>query len=268
MGNHLDLVCAMLRSTDEELRETKEHLDLACTKLTNTEDELHNTKEDIDFAWTKLTNTEEELANTKAHLDVACTKLKNTEEELQNTKEQFKVITKKLHERIDALENNLKPYQEPIFIYTWKINGFHRISEQAKTGNVDKIESDPFYTSEGGYKVILRLYPNGYSAGKNAHLSIYLKIMKGDFDPILKWPFAKRVTLTLIDQQENANDTENITATILGNQKQQAWNSRPLGESGVWRGLSNFVSHDVLMKRGYVQDDTIFIQAKFETLAP
>ncbi|XP_068701663.1 TNF receptor-associated factor 4-like [Montipora foliosa] len=242
MGNHLDLVCAKLRSTEEELRET---IDLACTKLTNTEEELRNTKE---------------------HLDVACTKLKNTEEELQNTKEQFKEITKELHERIGALED--KPYQEPIHTYTWKINGFHRILEQAKTGNVDKIESDSFYTSEGGYKVKLRLYPNGYSAGKNTHLSIYLKIMKGGFDPILKWPFAKRVTLTLIDQQENANDRENITATISGNQKQQTWNSRPLGEYGVWNGFSNFVLHDVLMKRGYVQDDTIFIQAKCDTLAP
>ena len=102
MGNHLDLMCTKLRSTEEELQETKDHLDLACTKLTNTEEELHNTKE---------------------HLDLACTKLKNTEEEFLITKEQFKEITKKLHERIDALEN--KPYQEAIYIYTWKINGVH-----------------------------------------------------------------------------------------------------------------------------------------------
>ena len=224
MGNHLDLVCAKLRSTEEELRDTKEHLDLACTKL------------------------------------------KNTEEEMQKTKEQFKEITKKLHERIDALVN--KPYQEPIYIYTWKINGFHRVLEQAKTGKVEKIESDPFYTSEGGYKVRLCLYPNGFSEGKNTHLLIYLRVMKGDFDSILKWPFAKRVTLTLIDQQENANDRKNFTVTILGNQEQHIWNMRPLGEFNSLGGIPQFVSHDVLMKRCYVQDDTIFVQAKFETLAP
>ncbi|XP_068718089.1 TNF receptor-associated factor 4-like [Montipora capricornis] len=246
MGNHLDLVCARLKNTEEELWNTKDHLDLACTKLTNTETELQNTKE---------------------HLDLACTKLTNTETELQNTMEQFKEIkeiTKKLHERIVALET--KRCQESIYI--WKINGFHRILEKAKTGKVDKIESDPFYTSEGGYKVTLRLYPNGHLSEKNTHLSIYLTIMKGDFDSILKWPFAKRVTFTLIDQQENANDRKNITRTIPGNQDKGAWNSRPLRESGVWKGLSAFVSHDVLMKRGYVQDDTIFIQAEFETLAP
>ena len=219
MGNHLDLVCATLRSTEEELRES---------------------------------------------IDLACTKLKNTEEELQNTKEQFKEITKKLHERIVALEK--KCCQEPI--YTWKINGIHRILEEAKTGNGNKIESDPFYTSEGGYKVSLCLYAGGSLTGENTHLSIFFRIMKGDFDSILKWPFVKRVTFTLIDQQENANDRENIIGSVRENQEQQAWNSRPLREFGCGRGIGKFVSHDVLMKRGYVQDDTILIQAKFETVAP
>ncbi|XP_068718085.1 TNF receptor-associated factor 4-like [Montipora capricornis] len=226
MGNHLDLVCAKLRSTEEELRKTKEHLDLACIKL------------------------------------------KNTEEELHSTKDQFEETTAELKERINALEN--KP-----FIYTWKVNGFHKISEEARTEN-DMIESDPFYTSECGYKVRLRLYPNGFYMGKNTggpwapentHLSIYFKIMKGDFDSILKWPFAKQVTITLIDQHENLNDTENITKTIRGNQEQQTWNSRPCKGTNKDRGFSNFVSHDVLMKRRYIVDDIIFIQAKFETVA-
>ena len=166
------------------------------------------------------------LRDTKERLDLACTKLKNTEEELHNTKEHlknFKETTKKHEERINALEN--KP-----FIYTWKINCFHRILEEAKTGNVVRIQSDPFYTSECGYKGGLRLYPNGSSLGKNTHMSIYLIIMKGDFDSILIWPFAKRVTVTLLDQQENSNDRKNITVTHPPNQLQQGLNSRPLGE--------------------------------------
>ena len=148
------------------------------------------------------------------------------------------------------------------------MNHCHRILEQAKTGNVDTIDTDPFYTSEGGYKIRLRLYPNGSSTGKNTHLSIYLRIMKGDFDSILNWPFAKRVTFTLIDQQENADDRKNITKTISGSQEQRTWNLRPFGGFNTGGGIVKFVSHDVLMKRGYVRDDTIFVQAKFETVAP
>ena len=240
MGNHLDLMCTKLRSTEEELRKTKDHLDLACTKLTNTEIELQNTKE---------------------HLDVACTKLKNTEEELRNTKEQLKETTQKHEERINALEN--KP-----FIYTWKIDAFQEVLNRAKAGDVVTIHSDPFYTAECGYKVRLLLYPNGIFTGKNTHLSFFFLVLKGDFDSILKWPFAKRVTFTLIDQQENLNDRENITKTAPGSQGQEDWNSRPLGRLfNKSRGIITFVPHDVLTKRRYIMDDTIFIQAKFETVA-
>ena len=99
-------------------------------------------------------------------------------------------------------------------------------------------------------------------------MSIYLIIMKGDFDSILIWPFAKRVTITLLDQKENSNDRKYITVNHPPNQLQQGLNSRPLGEFNISLRFPKFVSHDELMKRGYIQDDTIFIQAKFETVAP
>ena len=54
MGNHLDLICAKLRSTEEELQKTKEHLDLACIKLKNTEEELHSTKDQFEETTAKL----------------------------------------------------------------------------------------------------------------------------------------------------------------------------------------------------------------------
>ncbi|XP_068700854.1 TNF receptor-associated factor 4-like [Montipora foliosa] len=240
--------------------ETRMHIDLVCTKLKNTEEELRNTKDHLALACAKLENTEEELRNTKDHLDLTCAKLKNTEEELRNTKEQFKEATKKHEERINALEN--KP-----FIYTWKIDAFQEVLKRAKEGDVVKIHSDPFYTTECGYKVRLRLFPNGASTGKNTHLSIYLIILKGDFDSILKWPFAKRVTFTLIDQHENLNDRENIFRTFSGNEEQRAWNSRPCAKVNEDWGFADFVSHDVLKKRGYILDNTIFIQAKFESVA-
>ncbi|XP_068701662.1 TNF receptor-associated factor 4-like [Montipora foliosa] len=258
--DHLDLTCAKLENTEEELKNTKEGLDLACTKLENTEEELKNTKEGLDLAYTKLENTERELRNTKDHLDLACTKLKNTEEELRNTKEQFKETTKKHEERINALEN--KP-----FIYTWKIDAFQEVLKRAKAGDVVKIHSDPFYSSECGYKARLRLYPNGSYRWENTHLSIYLVLLKGDFDSLLKWPFAQQVTFTLIDQQKNLNERENITKTDRETEQQRDWNSRPLKESNVGRGFSDFVPHDVLIKRCYILDDTIFIQAKFEAIA-
>ena len=214
------------------------------------------TRAHLDLVYTKLKNTEDELRNTEDQLDLAC-------EELKNTKEQFKETTKKHEERINALEN--KP-----FTYMWKIDAFQEVLKRAKAGHVIKIDSDSFYTSECGYKVRLGLFPNGFSTGVHTHLSIYFNVLKGEFDSILKWPFAKRVTFTLIDQHKNLNDRKNITKTISENREQESFYSRlkflVIGMNGDG-GFAKFVSHDALQKRGYSLNDTIFIQAKFETVA-
>lgn len=36
-------------------------------------------------------------------------------------------------------------------------------------------------------------------------MSLFLTVMKGDFDPILQWPFRHKVTMSLIDQESNHN---------------------------------------------------------------
>ena len=187
----------------------------------------------------------------RLHLDLACVKLRDTEEELHNTKQ----LVKKLEERIDALENKTA-------IFLWKIRGFDEILQQAKTGYEDEIKSAPFYTSEFGYRVRMVLNPNGVGQGKNTHLSIGIKIMKGDYDSILQWPFRKRVTFTLIEPKENPEDRNNISSTTV-NQNEEEWNSKPKTEENrLGWGFFRFVSHDKLMKSGYILDDTIFIEAR------
>lgn len=60
-----------------------------------------------------------------------------------------------------------------------------------------------FYYS--GYKMCARLYPKGDGIGSGSHVSLFFVIMKGQFDPILSWPFSKKVTLKLLDQSGRAN---------------------------------------------------------------
>ena len=186
------------------------------------------------------------------HLDLACVKLTNTEEELRTTRE-------KLEQRISALENRPGSYYN---VYTWKIEGFEEILRQAKTGGKDRIDSDLFYTGECSYRFKMHLFPNGLGKGENTHLSLILVNIKGEYDAILHWPFPKKVTLTLIDQQENLNDRQSVSYPITG--AEEIWKSRPVKRREAnWECL-RFVSHDELRRRAYIVDDTIFIQAKFE----
>ncbi|XP_068683242.1 TNF receptor-associated factor 6-like [Montipora foliosa] len=213
------------------------HLDLIGLKLRDTEEELQ-----------KLRNQEKlQKLRNKEQLQ----KLRDTQEELQNTKQ----LVKKLEERIDSLENKA-------CVYLWKIRGFHELLRQAKAGYKDEIDSAPFYTSEFGYRVRMTLCPNGYGEGENTHLSIFIYIMKGDYDSNLQWPFPKRVTFTLIDPKENPADRDNISVTVE-EQGKDDWNCRP-GKKGnrTGTGFPEFVSHDKLMTGGYILNDTIFIEAR------
>ena len=189
------------------------------------------------------------------HLDLACVKLADTEKELLTTKE----LCMKLEHRVEALENRGWPHFN---VYTWKIGGLEQILRRAKTGDKVSIYSDPFYSGECSQKFRIRLFPNGDGRGKGTHLSLFLTNIEGEYDAILQWPFPKKVTLTLIDQQENLDERKTVSRPLTGTE--EAWRSRPVKAKELDWGFCKFLSHDELHKRAYIVDDTIFIQAEFE----
>ena len=186
----------------------------------------------------------------RLHLDLACVKLSDTQKKLEET-------TKKLEKRVDALEKDKHFSEEKCESFTWRIDGFSEVLRKAKSKEETRIESSLFYRC--GYKCKLSIRPNARTIGKKPHLSIYLIIMKGEFDAILTWPFHKKVTFTLIDQQENANDRENIVESFISDPKRRNF-ERPVKEENFGWGLAKFVSHEELQERRYIVDDAIFIQ--------
>ena len=43
---------------------------------------------------------------------------------------------------------------------------------------------------------------DGDGSGKGTHLSLYIAVIKGDYDHQLTWPFLQKVTLVLGDQDQ------------------------------------------------------------------
>ena len=66
----------------------------------------------------------------------------------------------------------------------------------------DQWFSLPFYSHPKGYKMCLRVDANGHGQGKNTHTSVYIHLMKGEFDDQLKWPFRGEVTVKLLNQKQ------------------------------------------------------------------
>lgn len=70
--------------------------------------------------------------------------------------------------------------------------------------------SSPFYTSQFGYKLQASVFLNGNGSGENTHVSVYIKILPGEFDALLKWPFSHSVAFTLFDQSEKVRDGDSV----------------------------------------------------------
>ena len=189
-------------------------------------------------------------AAMRLHLDLACVKLGDTQKKLEET-------TKKLEKRVNALEKRLHYFEEGCESFTWRIDGFSEVLRKAKSGEETILESSPFYRY--GYKCKININPNGIHAGENTHLSVFLVIMKGEYDATLTWPFNKKFTFTLIDQQETEHNKENIVMSLTSDPKLSNY-ARPVKKENIGRGYPLFVSHEELQKRRYIVDDTIFVQ--------
>ena len=194
-------------------------------------------------------------AAMRLHLDLACAKLGDTQKKFEET-------TKKLVERVNALEKDMHS-KERCESFTWRIDGFSEVLRKAKSGEETRIESSPFYRC--GYKCKMSINPNGLSSGENTHLSVYLIIMKGEYDATLTWPFDKTFTFTLIDQQENEHNRENIVESATLDPKYSSF-ARPVKKQNPGWGFHQFVSHEKLQKRRFIVDDTIFVQVHFTSV--
>ena len=142
--------------------------------------------------------------------------------------------------------------------FVWKIPDLQQCIQKAKDGEKTILKGDPFYTTPHGYKLKIYTYPDGTSGGKGTHLSLFVQIMKGEYDAILPWPFGKKITITIVDQQENVADRKNICTRLLLSDSKAT--QKPKSEYNVGKGFHRFASHEILKTRKYTLDDTLFLQ--------
>ena len=219
------------------------HLDLACIKLTNTEVKLNNTLSKLKETQSKLHETEIKLSYTD-----------DLKKELKTLQEEFK--EKSMKEKIVMMKTESTDYP---MMFIWKIENFSERMREAKKGKNRQLESAPFYTENYGYKLKVRLYPNGFGEGHGMRFSIFIVIMRGEYDAILPWPFKRTVKFTLIDQQENSDKKKNIGATYNPSDEPRAF-GRPQTQENT--GFGKSLSQDKLQTGPYVVDDTLFLQVE------
>ncbi len=148
--------------------------------------------------------------------------------------------------------------QEPDPTYTWKIENFTRELAKAISDNdYGVIQSEPFFSSHG-YKMKLQVDLNEAPRGYAGYMGVYVKLMKSDRDADLPWPFTKRYTFVLVDQQDDLSQRQNIERALVP-EGQEAF-KRPGHREKGGLGYKDFVKHSTLRNRQYIKDHTVYIK--------
>ncbi|XP_033121984.1 TNF receptor-associated factor 3-like [Anneissia japonica] len=146
-------------------------------------------------------------------------------------------------------------------VLMWKINSVRRRKQEADSGKIVSLYSQPFYAGRFGYKMCARIYLNGDGMGKGTHVSMFFVVMKGDYDALLKWPFDQKVTILLLDQDDGK-------LTLSDSFKPDPRSSsfkRPTGDMNIASGCPLFASQDILKNPVYVKNDTMFLKMIVDT---
>ena len=149
--------------------------------------------------------------------------------------------------------------QEPaVPDYTWKIANFTRKLAQANSNNDSgDIESEPFFSSHG-YKMKVIAYLNEGPSGNTGYMGIYIRLIKGDRDGSLPWPFTKPIAFDLVDQQDDPSERRNIRGTLVPEGEKEF--KRPRERENKGYGYTRFVKHSTLRTRQYIRDHAVYIK--------
>ena len=190
----------------------------------------------LDLVCIKLNNTEDKLNETEDKLNNTKDKLKKTEDKSNNTEALLNETRLELKNAMELLKLSSVKHTN---VFPWRIDSFSEILKEAKNGGKEELGSDAFYTKSE---------------------AVFIVVMKCEYDAVLRWPFDKKVKITLIDQQDDPDHWENFTKETVGGGIPSF--GRPEKEKNVGWGFHCFISHLELHSRRYIVDDTLFLQVE------
>ena len=262
---HLAFTCSAFKETTEKLdalqKQVRELKASNCVLVAKLEDAKSSINAKVDAYKKEWTAANSALVSK---LDAQNRKLATTNSalsfQIDANKGEWKAANIALNLKCDsqAKEISRLTNESP---FVWKITGVSDVLRLAKNKSTTSIFSE-FYSGKQGYKFKVRVDPDGDQTNKNRYLSSYVGIMKGDYDAILTWPFRKKVTFSVIDQQPDAAQRKNVVA-VLAPEQPTSFSGRPTTEENPeLRGCLRLISHKMLKTRRYVEHDTLFLQVE------
>jgi len=147
----------------------------------------------------------------------------------------------------------------------WRINGFTKKLKKIQSGSYeDPSRSEAFTTGPNSYRLSLWAYLNGRGKGTDKCLSVYVRVMAGEFDPILTWPIKPCYTFYLISQENDVNKRLDLVRIRDLSFKPSGLARPQKDDKSIIVGFDEFVVHEEIEQKNYLLDDSIFIKCVVE----
>ena len=244
-----------------ERGEIKEHIESVC-KFTEVPCKYHRFGCNIQKRRISMNQHEEE--DDKAHLRMSLEMISKLDStltlQMEKTVKLDRALTLQMEKtaKLDSTLSSMKINSNALGTITFKVSEYGRKRE----GDIE-FYSEPFYTSPGGYKMCVRVDPNGYSEAQGSHVSVFIKLLEGPNDESLHWPFLGTVKVELLNQLA---DSGHHVRTLTMDTEDDA----RLGKT--W-GYPKFLphsklSHDSARSTQYLMDDTLYFRVTVEDPKP
>ena len=123
------------------------------------------------------------------------------------------------------------------------------------------LHSPGFYSSYHGYKMCVRVNLNGVESGHGTHLSVFVHLMRGDYDDMLEWPFTGKITLTIVDQSESK---QHLSETLEGNGNIAAFHRPATARNHKGFGYMEFAPLSVVENSAFTKNDIMILKCEVE----
>ena len=177
--------------------------------------------------------------------------------------------TRALGKRVDTLEQLVRKLATPLVLHPpsydgillWKITGVAEKRNDAIAGRQTSVYSPDFYTGRHGYRMCARIYLNGDGMGRGSHISVFFTIKRSEHDALLRWPFRQKVTIMLLDQ----DNEEHVIDSFRPDPNSSSF-QKPRRESNIASGCPLFCPLSLLERRAFIREDTMFVKVVVDCL--
>ena len=272
----LDGMQSRLGDTESKLQGTQTKLQSTQSKLQSTQDKLTNTQQKLNSMQTRLDDVEGKLDDAEQRLGSAEEDIEenHTEvlEEVEEAKSQSKSEIITVQNQIGELEATLKQKTKLIDMLfgEWAIEIHTRAAKLSSCNQLlpviakmpnftinkrDKVDwySSPFFSHHQGYKLKLNVVPAGWGKSEGHYMSVYLYIMDGPFDHLLKWQLRGKFQVKLLNQICDSKH-HSVSYRIHASRNQ----SDPFWYSDEFIPYDEF--HEVSATCQYIKDDCLFFE--------